>query len=327
MGSVLSGLLTAGGASIVAVDDLSSGRWENLAPATGDRLECIQASVTDRVAMESLVRWDTLDLVVHLAAISSLPECEADPAKAIEVNVAGTAAVIEMARRGGVSFLVNASTSAIYERTSTLPFAETDPVAPSLIYPQSKLFAERLLSSTAEKFGMSGANLRFFNLFGPYQDFRRTSPPLLNYLVRQATRGEPAVLHSDGSQRRDYVSTYDACDAIGLLMAERPSGVTCWNVCSGVDFSVREIAGIVSSALEIALDVQYREAELLWDAYPTLSMPPRPLNFKIVEHETNKRSLGDPTRLRDDLGWMVEPDVALAIATVAREIAQHIRDS
>ncbi len=324
VGAFLIPLLLSGGAEVVALDDLSSGRWENLgtAAAVVDRLE-VDVQDGERLAIE--VPWGRIDLVVHLAAISSLPACESDPARAFRVNVQGTIAVCDLARVHGVEYVLNASTSAIYERTVALPFRETAAVEPVLVYPQTKWAAERYVASLSERYGMSVGSLRFFNLFGPFQDFRRQSPPLLNYLVRQIVRGEVALLHSDGHQRRDYVSVEAACRAIGLLLCGRPLGSGCWNVCSGQALSVREIVAVVNRALGVEAEVTYRDARLLWDSYTTLFDSPRPLAYRVVEEETEKSSLGDPGALRDATGWVPDTSVPDAIGRVALEVAAHIR--
>jgi UDP-glucose 4-epimerase len=326
VGAVLLPLLLDGGARVIALDDLSSGRWDNLGSAA-ERVTRVEASVAEGPALAAAVPWADVDFVVHLAAISSLPACESDPPLAFRVNVEGTAAIVELARRAGVRYVVNASTSAVYERTPDLPFREADAVDPVLTYPQTKYAAERILASADEKYGMSGANLRFFNLFGPYQDFRRPSPPLLNYLVRQVVLDEEALLHSDGLQRRDYVSSNDACRAIGGLLVQCPPGVHCWNVCSGTDLSVREVVEIVSAALGRGVRATYRDARLLWDRYDALFAGPRSLDYAVVEKETVKASLGDPSSLRAVTGWSAGADVRRDIAQVSRAIAAHIRES
>jgi nucleoside-diphosphate-sugar epimerase len=246
------------------------------------------------------------DVILHLAAITSLPDCEVNKTECIKINVGGTVNVIEAARSAGVNKIIFASTSAVYENNSfeEAPFTEVLNVSPYLFYSLSKKMAEEVCQSYIENYGMNIITLRFFNILGPNQDTERKSPPLLNYLVKKIIAGEKPVLHSDGNQKRDYVSVYDLVKLIDLILEDKNFESECYNVSSGVAISVKEIVEFVEKTLKIIVNPIYRPSSMLWDNYPQLFETNKPLDKNVVNKETNKFSLGSNKKLFTRYGWL-----------------------
>src|SRR5712691_2252604 len=172
IGSNLATRLVANGAEVVGIDNLSAGLRENVHPAVRFHHEDIRSR-----GIATL--FEHADAVVHLAAKNCLADCLADPVETAEINVAGTANVLEAARCAGVLKLIYADTSAEYEGILDFP-SRVDRVAPLSVYARSKRAGAMFCEAYAEFHGLRTTVVRFFNVYGPAQDWRRTIPPLMS---------------------------------------------------------------------------------------------------------------------------------------------------
>lgn len=308
---------------IVAVDNLSSGSWSD--EHLHSNITLVNADITNRNDVAKLP-WDDTDFVIHLAATSSLPTCQLNPANAYLTNTVGTVLLADFARRYGVRGFLNSSTSAIYE-ASVPPFYEDRPISPHLVYSLTKAASEDFLAALWRDYGYPTTSLRFFNVFGPFQDFRRKSPPLINYLVRELLNNNSPVLHANGEQLRDYISIDDVVGAITCVIASPGDGCGVYNICSGVTLSVQEIVSVVQDAIGVWIPPTYRCPELLWEMYEEMFVGPYPLRPNVIAEETNKYSLGNSLRFRQDFAWSPRTDVKTAMARVAKEAAIYISRS
>lgn len=272
---------------------------------------------------ELVKHFQGVEYVFHFAGISALPVCQERPAYAMEVNVGGTANVLEAARLAGVRRVVFASTGAIYENNTRFPCKESDPVQPTLTYAVSKLQAELLCRSYRELYGLEIAITRYFNVYGPHQDFKRTSPPLMSYVVRELLAGRQPLLHSDGTQERDCVYVDDVNRLNRLCMTHPQAVGQTFNVGSGVATSVRQIYQLIADALGSKLEAVYRPATNYWDAYPALFQGPYPLAADVVEREVRKYTLADTSHAAERLGWRAEVSIEEGLARTAH-YARHL---
>jgi nucleoside-diphosphate-sugar epimerase len=261
---------------------------------------------------------DQYDCIIHLAAITSLPDCESNAVDAINVNVAGTMNVLECARKWNVAHVIFASTSAIYENNKEKVFTEELDVNPRLWYSLSKKMAEDICDSYRIDYDMKITTLRFFNVFGPRQDVHRKNPPLLNYLVREIKKRNQPILHSNGEQVRDYIHVDDVVRLIDICLEKHPDDT--FNVCSGTLLSVNQIVKYVTEVLDISIQPIYREASKLWDSYPNLFSGSYPLNKEIVAKEVNKYSKGSYQKAKNLLGWDPNTDMENLIKNVTLEM-------
>jgi UDP-glucose 4-epimerase len=306
---------------LVLVDNFRNGFRENLPGYMIHNLDICSDNFKDFVCQEKP------DVILHLAAITSLPDCEVNKTECININVGGTINVLEAARHSGVDKIIFASTSAIYENnlTEETPFTENLNTSPYLFYSLSKKMAEEVCKSYIENYDMKIITLRFFNILGPNQDTERKSPPLLNYLVKQIVAGEQPLLHSDGNQKRDYVSVYDLVRLIDLILKDKNFESECYNVASGVAISVKEIVGIVEDTLKIIANPIYRSSSMLWDNYPQLFGTNKPLNKDVVNREVNKFTLGCNNKLFSRYGWRSNPDFHNEFAKVITKLYMRIK--
>ena len=290
---------------VYLLDNMKHGHDDNL-EIDGKRFgKFINADIRD----EDFQKYtDGMDYVVHLAGLSSLPLCQSKPMYAMDVNVSGTANVLEACRRSAVERVVFASTGAIYENNLEAPFGEEQSVEPFLVYPTSKHLAEKLCESYEICYGMDIVRLRFFNVYGPHQDFKRKQPPFTGYLLKQFLAGEGVSVFSDGEQRRDYVHVSDLTRLIDICLTHRHAKNRIFNACSGQAYSVNEIAEKMMSLFGIDVPISYRDSKTYWDKYPELYNSDEAelsfaMNRNIVEGEVNKYCLGDASKAKDSLGW------------------------
>jgi nucleoside-diphosphate-sugar epimerase len=293
--------------NLVLVDNLSGGSLQNLQRLQVD-VPLEECDSTNFDQMEDLFSRQKPTHVVHLAATTSLPECQSEPGRAIRNNVEATANLLELSRMHGCKFIF-ASTSAVYESTTNPAFSESDQVKPHLIYPLTKLMSENLCESYAKDYGLDVMILRLFNVVGPYQNFFRKSPPLLNYLVLEYLEGRNPILHSDGKQSRDYVSVFDVCQAFELSLEQvgQKRSTNIMNVCSGTKMSVLEIDQIVRMTLGTELAPTFSDSNKFWDSYTKLFQGEKHLDREIVAGEVVKESLGINTTAQNILGLRFSP--------------------
>ena len=306
IGSQLGYKLHQEGNEVVLVDDMSFGYEDNLSIEGATFGTFIKADIRKKEMFDILKNTDT---VFHFAGISALPVCQENPYYAIDVNVAGTANVLEAARINNVRRVVFASTSAIYENNTDFPTRENDPVSPYLIYSTSKLQAELLCKSYYKTYGLGVAIIRFFNVYGPHQDFKRLSPPLTSYLIKCFMKGEQPVLHSSGTQKRDYVFV-DDLNRLNMLCMNHPNAPgNIFNAASGKSYSVIEIYETLASAFKTEIKAIFQPASKFWDRYPKLFEGSMPFPTSLLEKEVNKFSLGDTSHTEKTISWMAKIDL------------------
>ena len=239
IGSHVVDALVADGHEVHVVDDLSSGRLANLESALEQGAELHTEDVTDAAWMADLAAIIRPDVVFHLAAQLDVRRSVADPAFDAGVNVGGTAAVLDAARRSGAGRLVLASTAAVYGRPGEIPTRETCPVAPLSPYGASKAAAESYLALYARLHGLSTVALRMANVYGPRQDPGGESG-VVTIFAAAAAAGSPVVVFGDGTQTRDYLHVDDA--AAAFLAAGRSAVTGTLNISTGRETEVRELA-------------------------------------------------------------------------------------
>jgi UDP-glucose 4-epimerase len=308
IGSTISYELFCLGHEIILVDNFRNGYKENLyfdGVSFGEFFE-LDINSDD---FHDLIDQKRPDIILHFAAVTSLPDCEVNYRECIRVNVEGTSSVLGASAKFGVKRVIFASTSAVYENTKFNPngFNEREVCDPRLFYSLSKKMSEELCITFRENYGLDVVILRFFNVFGPKQDIHRKHPPVINYIVRELINGRSPVLHSDGSQTRDYVYISDVINLVTKTLDSDfdSSENYIFNVSSGKGISLSEIVEeIKKSNSEFKnTDVIYRESNKLWDVYPELFSGEKPLKRTIIEKETNKKSLGDNSLAKRILGW------------------------
>jgi UDP-glucose 4-epimerase len=239
IGSHLVDALLERGHRVTILDDLSTGRWENLAGALNRGARFHPGGVTDAAAVARVFAAAQPDTVFHLAAQIDVRHAVADPARDATVNLIGTVTMLEAARRHGVRRFVLASTGgAIYGDALQVPTPETATPRPGSPYAASKAAAESYLELYRQLHGLSTFTLRLANVYGPRQAGGEAG--VIAIFCAAATLGDAVTIYGDGAQTRDFVYVGDVVEA--FLTASERDDAGCCNIATGRETSVLELA-------------------------------------------------------------------------------------
>jgi UDP-glucose 4-epimerase len=251
IGSHLAKRLLREGHQVVGIDDLSFGVFENIDPGVEFHREDIRSRTIYPI-------FQGAEAVFHLAAKNCLADCLQDPVETAEVNVAGTANVLEASARSGVQKLVYADTSAEYEGVLDFPSC-VDRIAPLSVYARSKRAGTMFCEAYQVFRGLRVTTVRYFNVYGPAQDWRRAIPPLMSALAIKLLRGEAPVIYGTGKKRRDFVYIDDVTEFNLLVLGDPRTDGQVYNVGSGVNYSVEEVFEVVEQILKTGLAPIHKE--------------------------------------------------------------------
>jgi UDP-glucose 4-epimerase len=239
IGSNLVDALLASGASVAIVDDLSTGRRENLVGALDAGATLHELDVVDAPALQAVIERERPEVVFHLAAQIDVRRSVADPGADARVNVEGTINVLAAAHAAGTRRVVYSATGgAVYGEAERIPTAEDAPAAPLAPYGQAKLSGEGYCALFARLHGLSTVALRYANVYGPRQDPLGEGGVVAIFCGRFAAGGEPTI-YGDGTQTRDYVYVGDVVEA--NLRAADAEATGAINVGTGVETSVLDL--------------------------------------------------------------------------------------
>lgn len=221
IGGHIAEALSARGARVIILDDLSTGDTANLAWASGRTgVDFVQGCITDTPLVQKLVAG--CDWVFHEAAIASVPQSVAQPVESNRVNLEASLALLVAARDAGVRRFMFASSAAIYGDTEAPLKHESDPVLPLTPYGLQKYASERYGQMFHQLYGLETVALRYFNVFGPRQSFNSPYSGVIARFCTMLLRGETPTIFGDGLQSRDF-ACIDNVVAANLLAAERPA--------------------------------------------------------------------------------------------------------
>ena len=287
VGSTLADQLVRSGAEeIVVLDNLVRGRRENLAWALANGpVRIVEGDIRDGALVAKLTRG--IDVVFHQAAIR-ITQCAEEPRLALEVLVDGTFNVLEAAAREGVRKVVAASSASVYGLAEEFPTDEHHhPYGNDTLYGAAKTFNEGLLRSFHAMSGLEYVALRYFNVYGPRMDIYGVYTEVLVRWMERIAAGEPPLILGDGSQTMDFIYIDDVARA-NVLAADADVTDVTFNVASGVETSLRELADMLLNVMESDLPVEHG--------------PERGVN-KVP------RRLADTTSAREQLGFEAEVGV------------------
>jgi len=237
IGSHITEELLRRGNSVIVLDDLSSGKEDNLGHLTGN-LELVKGSICDTDVVGSTCRG--ADYVLHLAARTSVPRSVLEPIQTNQVNIDGTLNVLIAARDAKVKRVVFAASSSAYGETAELPKRESMEPSPISPYGVTKLVGELYAQVCGRVYGLENVSLRFFNVFGPRQDPTSQYSGVLSRFITALLSGNQPVIFGDGEQSRDFTYVENVVDAcLRACVAPGASGKV-FNVGTGTRFSLNE---------------------------------------------------------------------------------------
>lgn len=295
IGSHLAETLLDAGLRVAVLDDLSTGRFENIAHLTGHpnfsfAIDSItNAIVLDRLASES-------DVIVHLAAAVGVKLVVEQPVHTIETNIMGTEAVLKAAARYRAKVII-ASTSEVYGKGTRVPFREEDDVVlgptsrSRWAYAASKMVDEFLALAYHQKYDLPVVIARLFNTVGPRQTGRYGM--VVPRFVRQALAGEPITVYGDGSQSRCFCDVSDTVRALKALLSHEEAVGKVFNVGSTEEVTILELAQRVKA-------LTGSDSSIRFVPYAEAYAP---------GFEDMQRRVPDTTRIQSVTGWRPRHDL------------------
>lgn len=275
IGSNLVDELINRGDEVIIIDDLSTGKKENINPKA--QFENIDIRELEKIKP----LFKGVDYVFHLAAFARVQPSIEDPTRANDINLNGTLNVLVAARDANVKKVVYSASSSAYGNQEEMPLREDMPTHPLSPYGLQKYVGELYASLFSEIYNLPTVSLRYFNVYGKRQVLEGAYCLVMGIFVRQRLAGEPMTIVGDGEQRRDFTSVIDVVRA-NILAAEsdKVSNGEVINIGKGSNYSVNELAKMIGG--------------------PTVNIDPR------IEP---RESLADNSKAKELLGW--EPTVEL----------------
>jgi len=242
------------GHSVVVLDDLSSGKEDNLLESR-NKISFIKGSITDLEAVRKAMQ--EADYVLHLAARTSVPRLVKDPIETNKINVDGTLNVLVAARDAGVKRVVFAASSSAYGETATLPKVETMQPEPISPYGVTKYVGELYGQTFGRVYGLENVALRYFNIFGPRQDPSSPYSGVLAKFCMAFLEETQPVIFGDGEQTRDFTYVENAVSA-NLLACEAPNvSGRVFNIGIGGRFSLNKTVELLAEISGKRLEAKY----------------------------------------------------------------------
>ncbi len=302
IGSNITRALVARGDRVRVFDNFLTGRPENLADLPD--VEVVRGDLRDLGGLRTVMAG--VDCVLHQAALPAVPRSIRDPAASNESNVTGTLNVLLAARDAGVRRVVCASSSSVYGDTPTLPKVETMAPSPLSPYAVTKLAGEHYCSVFNRLFGAEAAALRYFNVFGPYQDPASEYAAVIPLFITAMSRGEQPFVEGDGTQSRDFTFVDNVVRANLLAAEAKGIGGEVFNIACGQAYTLLQLIAALNRILRTDLRPRFGE--------------PRPGDVKHSQADVTKakRMLGyEPTvsfeeGLERTVAWRRAQEVAIA---------------
>lgn len=289
IGSHLTEYLLARGHRVLVIDDLSTGRWENIAHLEGhERFHFARASIEDTTVLDRLTSESRV--VFHLAAAVGVRLIVEQPVRTIETNINGTELVLRAALRYRCRTLI-ASTSEVYGKGAHVPFGEEDdlllgPTSKSRwAYAASKIVDEFLSLAYHAQYGAPNVCVRLFNTVGPRQTGRYGM--VIPALVGQALRGQPLTVYGDGQQSRCFCDVRDVVEGLVGLVAHPAAAGRVFNLGSTEEITILELARRIVQRTG-------SRSEIVFVPYDQAYAP---------GFEDMRRRVPDITRIRELIGW------------------------
>lgn len=272
------------GHEVAVLDNFATGKRGNLSDVM-NRITLVEGDIRDRAAVDKALAGCCA--IFHEAALGSVPRSVEDPVTSHDANVNGTITVLEAARKAGIKRLVFAASSSAYGNQKVSPKHEGMVPAPLSPYAASKLACEMYLQSYAAVYGMETLCLRYFNVFGPYQDPFGAYAAVIPAFVSSLLKGQAPTVYGDGEQSRDFCFVENVCNA-NWLAAHAPA-----EVCTG-------------QALNVACHRQTSLNQILTQLKSLLKIDLRPV-YKPMRRGDVKDSMADVSRAKQVIGY--EPKV------------------
>tara|TARA_B100000927_G_scaffold291204_1_gene292346 strand:- start:5776 stop:6756 length:981 start_codon:yes stop_codon:yes gene_type:complete len=241
IGSNLADMLLKNDFNVIGIDNLSYGVLEQVPKGVEFYKEDIRNNNIYKL-------FTDIDCVFHLAAKNSLIDCEKNPFETEDINVNGTKNIFEAAVRQNIRKIIYAESSAVYEGAQKFPTSETD-VAPQSVYAKSKIATNIIAKDFLKSHGLISTGLRYFNVYGPKQDYRRTIPPVFSAFIINLLQKKSPTIYGDGSKKRDFVYVDDVNKFHLMCINNDKTDNKVFNIGSGKNYSIKDVYDEISLIL------------------------------------------------------------------------------
>lgn len=245
IGSHLAETLVRQSYQVIVLDDLSTGKIENLKSLPQESVEFTQGSVTDLSLLQRV--FTDVDYVFHQAALPSVPRSVENPLSSHEVNVTGTLNVLWTAKEKGVRKVIYASSCSVYGDSPALPKREDMTPNPRSPYAVTKLAGEYYCRLFQEVYHLPTVCLRYFNVYGPRQNPDAQYAAVIPAFISRVAQGSPPVIFGDGEQTRDFVFIEDVVSANILSAESNATGI--FNIGQGNNISINRLAELIAGLM------------------------------------------------------------------------------
>jgi len=237
---------------IVVIDNLSTGRLANL---IGLDVDFHEGSILDWDLLLHIA--DQADVIVHLAALGSVPRSVAAPRPTHDANITGTLNVLEAARILGIPQVISASSSSVYGENPILPKPELTWTRPMSPYAVSKLATEAYTNAYRTSYGMKTLAFRFFNVYGPLQPADHIYAAVIPKFIKAVLSGENLEIHGEGLQSRDFTYVDSVCKAIWIAISQQKSEPHPLNLAFGTRTSLLELINVIEKVTEVTPKITF----------------------------------------------------------------------
>jgi UDP-glucose 4-epimerase len=260
IGSHISERLLSLGHEVTVLDDLSTGKLENIQALMDDaRFNFCQGSILNLPLLRELIQNRRIERITHQAARPSVARSIEDPLATHEVNITGTLNVLKAAHEARCQRVVAASSSSVYGNTPILPKREEMHYRPRSPYAASKVAGELYLQVFHGVYGLQTVGLRYFNVYGPQQDPNSHYAAVIPKFIRLALKGEPLPIEGDGAQTRDFTYVDDVVNAnLSALTVPELHG-ECVNIGYGEQTSISALAETIIHQTDSTSKIVHRE--------------------------------------------------------------------
>ncbi len=248
IGSNIVRTLLSRGEEVRILDNFSTGKRDNILGMLSDQnLTLLEGDLRSFHIVRDAVKG--VDFILHQGALPSVPRSVNDPITSNDVNILGTLNILEAAREFDVKRVVYASSSSVYGNSETLPKTEDMPIAPLSPYALSKYTAERYCQLYHTLYGLETVCLRYFNVFGPYQDPTSQYSAVIPKFVRLMAAGKQPLIFGDGEQSRDFTFVTNNVEANIVAANTEGVGGEVFNIACGDRYTLLELVQAINRIL------------------------------------------------------------------------------
>jgi UDP-glucose 4-epimerase len=231
---------------VMVVDNLCEGKLENIADIK-NKVKFYQEDILNLKFLKKIFK--NVDYVFHEAALRSVERSVHNPLETNKVNIEGTLNVLLAARDNQVKRVIFASSSSVYGEPKKQPFVESMCPSPISPYALSKLVGEFYLKQFYQLYGLETISLRYFNVYGPYQDPANEYANVIPLFIVKMLKNEKPCIHWDGKQSRDFNFIDDVVEANILAMKAKKTQGEVVNICNGKNYSINQMFKMVNQIL------------------------------------------------------------------------------